>query len=149
MGYYDKAKQAYEKAILLSSQSKEQNWKQEIAEKHLKTAETYLKKNELKAALGECIKSLRFHPDQPATQIKVASLFWKLKQKKIAEQYLRKFINTKPQNIKARLLLAQWYFESRQIPQAINEWENILRTNPNNKEAKDCLLKTQNLSEWH
>ena len=147
MGKYEEAKKAYEKALHIQTQSQEQNWKEEVAERHQQTAQIYLKKNQFKLALEEYIKGSQFHQTQEV-QLAIAELLWKVNQKETAEKYLKNFLNLYPHNIKARLTLANWYFENKQIAQAVNEWESILKIQSNNKEAHNCLLKVQQLSEW-
>ena len=147
LGRYTEAKKVYEKALLMKNQSWEQNWKKEVAEKHSKTALTYLRNKEFKSALKEYMKGLAFY-QRPEEQLQIARLLWKLDQKNTAEKYLKSFICLYPQNIKARLLLANWCFEKKQIPQAVNEWETVLRIHPKNIEAHNCLLKVQQLSQW-
>lgn len=146
LGHYEEAKKMYEKALHLKQQSQEQNWKEEISQRHNQTADAYLKKDQLKPALEEYIKGSKFYPT-PEIQLQIARLLWKLDQKQSAEKYLKNFIRLYPQNIKARLLLAEWYFENKQVPQAVNEWESILKKQPQNPEALSCLLKVQKLTE--
>ena len=104
-----KQRRAYEKALHLKNQSEEQNWKEEITKKHNQTAEAYLKKNQLKPALKEYIKGLKFH-QQASAQLQVARLLWKLNQQTIAFKYLKSFLSLHSYNTPARLLLAEWYF---------------------------------------
>ncbi len=146
LGHYKEACKVYEKALHLKNQSEEQNWKEEISRRHTQTAKTYLKKNQLKAALAEYIKGLQFHP-QASTQLQVARLLWKLDQKNLAFKYLKSFLSLHSYDTSARLLLAEWYFENKQIPLAINEWESVLKKEPQNQEAHNCLLKIQQLTD--
>ena len=146
LGHYEEGKKVYDKALHLKQQSQEQNWKEEISQKHIQTAEAYLKKHQLKPALEEYIKGTKFHPN-PEIQLQIARLLWRLDQKSGAEKYLNNFIRLYPKNIKARLLLAEWYFENKKIPQAVNEWESILKQEAQNQEAMNCLLKVQTLTE--
>ena len=144
LGHYEKAKKAYEKARHIKNQTQEQNWKEEIAEKHNQTAKTYLKKNQLKQALEEYIKGFEYCQNSEG-QMQIARLLWRLNQKETAWKYLMNFICLYPDNISARLLLAGWYFENKQLPKAINEWERVLKIHPQNEEAYNCLLKVQNI----
>ena len=146
LGHYQEAKKAYEKASHLKNQSEEQNWKEEISNRHNQTAKSYLKKNQIRPALAEYIKGLQFHP-QASSQLQVARLLWKLDQKNLAFKYLKSFLSLHPQSTSARLLLAEWYFENKEIPLAINEWESVLKKEPQNKEAHNCLLKVQQLRD--
>lgn len=147
IGRYEEGKKAYEKALHIQTQFQEQNWKEEVAEKHQQTAQIYLKKNQFKLALEEYIKGSQFH-QTPQVQLAIAELLWKVSQKETAEKYLTNFLSLYPHNIKARLMLANWHFENKQIAQAVNEWESILKIQPENKEAHNCLQKVQQLSEW-
>ena len=147
LGRYQPAQVAYDKAERLKNQSSEQNWKELITKRHNQTAETYLKHNQLKPALQEYVKGLEFDP-QPSAYLQIARLLWKLNQKTTAEKYLKSFISLNPNNKTARLLLASWYFEQEQIPQAVHEWENVLRMDSKNQEAYNCLLQVQQMSQW-
>ena len=144
LGQYGKAKRAYEKAQHIQYQTQEQNWKEEVAQRHNQTAKAYLKKNQLQSALEEYVKSFKFYKNSEV-QIQIARLLWKLNQKEIAQKYLINLISLYPNNVSARLLLAGWYFENKKLPKAINEWETVLMINPQNKEAYHCLLKVQNI----
>ena len=147
-GRYKEAKLAYEKALRLQSQSSEQNWKKAITERHNQTATTYLKRNQLKPALQEYIKGLRFQPHQPVAKLQIARLLWQLNYKTIAKKYLKAFISLHPQNKPAYLLLAGWHFEEAEIPQAVSAWEHVLNLDPKDRLARTCLMKVQQMSEW-
>ena len=146
MGHYKEAQKAYQKALLLKGQSDEQSWKIDISNKHNQTAGQYLKKNYFKYALEEYIKGLRFYA-QPTAQLQIAKILWKLNQKTSAQKYLEGFICLQTKNVPARLLLAEWYFEQNQVPKAVNEWETILKIDPKNQTAYNCLLKTQQFTD--
>lgn len=146
LGYYEPARKVYEKALKIKEQTAEETWKEELMEKHNQTAKLYLRKNNLKSALNEYIKGAKLCP-KPEVKLKIAELLWKLHQKSTAEKYLKSFIYLYPQNIQARLLKAEWHFESQKILLAINEWENVLKIQPQNQTAMNCLLKAQNIKE--
>ncbi len=146
LGYYEPARKAYEKALEIKAQTGEETWKEELMEKHSQTAKLYLKKNKLKSALKEYIKGDQVCP-KPFVKLEIARLLWKLHQKTQAEKYLKSFICLYPQNIQARLLKAEWHFESQKILLAINEWENVLKIQPQNQTAMNGLLKAQNINE--
>ena len=147
LGNYKEAAKAYEQAEIIKTQTQEQSWRLEVCQKHNETAESYLKKGELKRALQEYIKGVSFYP-LPEAELQVAHLLWKLNQTQKAQQYLKTFIYTHPNHIKAHLMLAGWYFEKKQIPEATNEWERVLKLEPQNKEAGKNLRKVQELTEF-
>ncbi len=146
-GQYKEAKKAYEKALHLQSQSSAQNWRSAITERHNQTAKTYLKGHQTKSALQEYIKGLEFQPE-PSARLQIARLLWQLNYKTTAKKYLKAFVSLYPQNKSAHLLLAGWYFEEGQIPQAVLAWENVLRIDPKDQLARGCLMKVQQMSEW-
>ena len=146
LGRYKEGRTAYEKALRLQKKSQEQNWKEEIAEKHNQTAQVYLKKNQFKPALVEYLKGLKFYANKEA-QMQIAQVLWKLNQKHTAFKYLKNFLVRHPTHISARLLLADWYFETKDIPQAVHEWETVLTFSPTNLLARSALLKVQQLGE--
>ncbi len=148
LGQYEKAQQAYEKAFYLKNQNKEKNWKEEMAEKHLQTGRSYLKNNNLKAGLNEYVRSLEFDPKNIDGHIELAKILWKLQQTELALKHLKLIKSFYPHLNRPRFLLAEWYFEKKHLPLAVNEWESILRKEPKNKKAKNALLRIQQLSEW-
>ena len=148
IGQYKSAQKAYETAKRIKSQTAEQNWRELITKRHNQTAQAYLKNHQFKPALKEYIKGLEYYP-QISTKLQIARLLWKLNQKKVAQKYLQAFITLHPNNITAHLLLATWYFEQEQIPQAVHEWETVLRIDPKNQSAYNYLLKVQQISEWN
>ncbi len=144
LGQYERASKVYEKALRLKSQAQEESWKEELMEKHSQTAQVYLRKDKLKPALTEYIKADKSF-STPFVKIEIAKLLWKLNQKTLAEKYLKSFIQLYPKNIPARLLKAKWHFANKDLPLSINEWENVLKLEPNNQTAMNALLKAQNI----
>ena len=145
LGFYKEGDSAYYQASKLQQQSMEQNWKQHIADQHLCLAETYLDKRYFKNALKCYEQALNFKPQDPKIYIGMAKTLWQMSKKKEAWEVLKYFIQIDPKSIPARLLLADWYFETQQIPQAINEWESILYQDPKNEKARQALMNIQKM----
>ena len=132
------------KPFALKAKLKKRAGKEELMEKHSQTAQVYLRKDKLKPALTEYIKADK-NFSTPLVKIEIAKLLWKLNQKTLAEKYLKSFIQLYPKNIPARLLKAKWHFANKDLPLSINEWENVLKLEPNNQTAMNALLKAQNI----
>ena len=143
MGHYEEAARFYKKALQFQKQSAFENWKEEVAGRHIQTAQTYLKRDHKPEALKQYLKALEFKPEDLFTQLKVAKLLWSLNHRDKALKHLKGIISLTPHLSEARLLLAQWLFIQKQSPLAIQEWEKVLRKDPHNKEAKEALLKIQ------
>ena len=146
LGKYNKAQAFYEKALQLKTLTREQNWKRAVAEKHYQTGALYLKNQHPRSALKEYIKGLHFY-STPGAQTQTARLLYRLNQKLTAFKYLTKVISQHPRYIPARLLFADWCFEEKKFPLAVNEWENILIIDPQNRQALDALTRAQALTE--
>lgn len=144
LGKYTEAKKYYKKASHIQNQLLNQTWKKTIANNHYLLGNLYLKKNQYKQALEEYIKSSEFY-SHPKVEIQIAHLLWKLNKKNMADKHLKNFITLYPKDIKAHLLLAQWYFEEKQIAEAIDKWEHVLKLQPKNITALNCLLKVQQM----
>lgn len=148
LGFYKEGEEAYYQAMKLQQQSIEQNWKTHIADQHLNLAQAYLDKKYFKAALKSYTQALQFKSRDPKVYIGLAKTLWQMDQKEEAWKVLKYFIQMEPTFIAARLLLAEWYFETQQIPQAVNEWETILYQDPKNEEAKKALINIQQIAPW-
>ena len=147
IGNYEEAQTLYNKAIRLKHHSEEKKWKEEVAKKHCQTAQIYLKKNNWKSALNEYLNALQFHPEDLNAQIQVATLLWKLGQQDKAINQLKQIVSVYPQLTPARLLLAEWFIAKKNISQAVGEWKFILQMEPENKAAKNALLKFQKIKD--
>jgi len=145
LGFYEEGQQVYDKAVCIQNRSVEKNWKEEMAEKHFLLAKSYAQKKHFKHALAEHTKSLSFNPSNKQVYLEVVKSLWELHQRDVAFKILRRFINRYPNYIPARLLLAEWYFETQQMPLAVSEWESVLYQDPSNEEASKALMCVQQL----
>ena len=144
LGFYEEGAKAYHKARRLKAGSAEQNWKNEMEQRHLSAGKAYFEKQCFKEALSEYMKVLSFKPQCRAAFLGLALTLKKLGRGDEAIQTIKKILSIEPGWAEARLALAQWYFEDGHIPLAVNEWESVLYQDPANKQARQALLHIQN-----
>ena len=149
LGRYGEAGRVYARALRHRRQSAFSNFKEEVARRHLKTGDSYLKQGYFKEALKQYLSVLEFQPQNLKTHIQVARLLWELKQPRAAFRHLRSVIALAPRLTEARLLLARWLFIQKQTPEAVKEWESILKREPDNHQARQALLKAQEAVDFY
>ena len=77
--------------------------------------------------------------------LSIIRCLWKLDRKSEAIYQLLQTKKNHPLSVEVSLLLGEFYFQSRKIPQAILEWERVLYMDPKNKRALKFLSHTQNI----
>jgi len=77
--------------------------------------------------------------------LSIIRCLWKLDRKAEAIHQLLQAKRNHPLSIEVSLLLGEFYFQSRKVPQAILEWERVLFMDPKNKKALKFLAHTQNI----
>lgn len=145
LGDYDKGFFVYKKAMECLFQNKENQWKQYITRRHLHSGQVYFQRGYYHEALLEFLKAC---PDQNKplkVNINIIRCLWNLDRKHEAFQKLLNLKKLNPVSIPVALLLGEFYFHVRKIPLAINEWEKVLRFDPDNQQAIHWLSKVQNI----
>ena len=146
LGNYKKGNIHYRKAFQTRLNKTHREWNRNISERHTQLGAAYFKKGLFHEALLEFLKAAsKKNTSELSLEICIIKCLWKLDRKKEAVQKLQKLKRQNPLSIEVPLLLGQFYFQSRKIPQAISEWERVLRLDAGNKKALDFLQKTQHV----
>ena len=119
--------------------------KEEKKGKHLKRAEQYLEKNELKKAVIELKNVVQLDPEDDEAFYRLGETSLKLKQGREAFQAFSRAVSINPNNLKAQLKMGQLFLLGKRTAEAREKAEFILDTSPQDLEALALLAGIQRL----
>ena len=144
LGDYERGKLVYKRAYKAYFEKTQNKWESYIAEQHIQSGQAYFSRGYFHEALLEFLKA---SPKKQTLSLDllIIQCLWKLDRKREAIHRLLQTKRNHPLAVKVSLLLGEFYFQSRKIPQAILEWERVLYMDPKNKQALKFLAHTQNI----
>ena len=145
LGDYARGKLVYKRAYKAYFESAQNKWEKYIAEQHIQSGQAYFNKGYFHEALLEFLKAGPKQSSSLSLNLSVIQCLWKLDRKAEAIHQLLQTKRNHPLSIEVSLLLGEFYFQSRKIPQAILEWERVLYMDPKNKKALKFLAHTQKI----
>ena len=145
LGDYERGKQVYQRAYKAYFENTQNKWEKYIAEQHIQSGQAYFNKGYFHEALLEFLKASSKQSSMLSLDLSIIRCLWKLDRKREAIHQLLQTKRNHPLSVEASLLLGEFYFQSRKIPQAVLEWERVLYMDPKNKQALKFLAHTQNI----
>ena len=95
----------------------------------------YAKFNEPEEALKEYILLIRQHPENPEYYFQAGKLFSIRSRSDLADQYFRKAVMLKPDEVRYHFELGLFYFLSKRVKEAETRFDAVLKLDPSNGEA--------------
>ena len=145
LGDYERGKLVYKRAYQAYFEHTQNKWEKYIAEQHIQSGQAYFNKGYFHEALLEFLKASPKQGHLLSLDLSIIRCLWKLDRKAEAIHQLLQTKRNHPLSLEVSLLLGEFYFQSRKIPQAILEWERVLYMDPKNKQALKFLAHTQNI----
>ena len=147
LGDYKKAVVYYNKVRQILAQKQENQWKSDMAYRHLQLAQNYYSKSYYHESLLEFLKARSYIKKSKSLplHLKVIRCLWKLNRRGEAVQKLLTLKRENPRSVDVLLLLGEFYFYMKKITFAILEWERVLKLDSKNTQALKWLSKTQNI----
>jgi len=145
LGDYERGKLVYKRAYQAYFEHTQNKWEKYIAEQHIQSGKAYFNKGYFQEALLEFLKASPKQGHLLSLDLSIIRCLWKLDRKAEAIHQLLQAKRNHPLSIEVSLLLGEFYFQSRKVPQAILEWERVLFMDPKNKKALKFLAHTQNI----
>jgi len=139
LGEYEKAEKIYNEArkgVEQEGLGKDPHMIQIFSDKHEQLADLYAEHEYYMEAHKEYENAVHHRPKKIELLIKSAKCLEKTGSTKMAIEKLKDVKSTYPEYIPARLTLGMLYFNTHQIPEAVSEWESVIKREPKNKEAK-------------
>ncbi len=146
LGKYEEGKQ-----IFLEAQERleKKNGKQDpfidekLASKHEELADLYYQYKRYKEALEQLLKAQQLSTRKPEITMRICEVYVQMGQTERAVKDLKTLIREYPHLIPARLKLGVIYYNSNNIAEATEQWENILMRDPQHPEALRYLKMAQ------
>lgn len=146
LGKYDEGKQVFLDAqVQLEKKSGKQDpfVDEKLASKHEELADLYYQYKRYKEALEQLLKAQKLTSRKAEVTLRIAEVYVQLGQTERAIKDLKALIREYPHLIPARLKLGAIYYNSNNIAEATEQWENILMRDPQHPEALRYLKMAQ------
>lgn len=149
LGRYEEGQKVFDEARAMlgtKSSNTEAQLNEKFATKHDELGELYLQHGRIDDALEQFKRALALTTlRRPEISVSVAECYIKLQNINLAIRELRLIVREFAHFVPARLKLGKCYFDSQQIPEAIEQWESALKYEPNNRAARDFLRLAQSI----
>jgi len=146
LGKYEEGKQVFldAQAQLDKKSGKQDPFVDEkLASKHEELADLYYQYKRYNEALEQLLKAQKLSSRKAEITLRVSEVFVQLGQTERAIKDLKSLIREFPHLIPARLKLGAIYYNSNNIAEATEQWENILIRDPEHPEALRYLKMAQ------
>lgn len=146
LGKYEEGKKVFLEAqsILNKNQGKNDPFVDEkIASKHEELADLYYQYKRYNESLEQLLKAHKLSSRKPEITMRISEVFVQLDQIDRAIKDLKNLIREFPHFIPARLKLGVIYYNSNNVAEATEQWENILLRDPHHPEALKYLKMAQ------
>lgn len=147
LGRYEEGQKVFDEArTMLSVKSKkaDPNLEEKFATKHDELAELYMRHFRFNDALEQYQKAYTLTTlRRPEIGVSIAECYIQLQQLPQALRELRSIVREHEHFVPARLKLGKVFYDSHQIPEAIEQWEAVLKYEPNHSLALDYLRLAQ------
>lgn len=147
LGRYEEGQKVFDEArtmLAVSGQALDTSINEKFSMKHDELGELYLQHHKVEEALEQFQKAfLLTNLRRPEIGVRVADCQHRLGQLSLAIRDLRILVREYPHFVPARLKLGKYYYDSHQIPEAIEQWEAVLQYDAKNSAALDFLRLAQ------
>ncbi|MGZ3774191.1 MAG: tetratricopeptide repeat protein [Pseudobdellovibrionaceae bacterium] len=146
LGKYDEGKQIFldAQAQLEKKTGKQDPFVDEkLASKHEELADLYYQYKRYNEALEQLLKAQKLSSRKAEVTMRIAEVYVQLGHTERAIKDLKTLIREYPHLIPARLKLGAIYYNSNNIAEATEQWENILIRDPQHPEALRYLKMAQ------
>lgn len=146
LGKYDEGKQVFLDAqVQLEKKSGKQDpfVDEKLASKHEELADLYYQYKRYKEALEQLLKAQKLSSRKAEITMRIAEVYVQIGESERAIRDLKALIREYPHLIPARLKLGAIYYNSNNIAEATEQWENILIRDPQHPEALRHLKMAQ------
>lgn len=146
LGKYDEGKQVFLDAqVQLEKKSGKQDpfVDEKLASKHEELADLYYQYKRYKESLEQLLKAQKLSSRKAEITMRIAEVYVQIGESERAIRDLKALIREYPHLIPARLKLGAIYYNSNNIAEATEQWENILIRDPQHPEALRHLKMAQ------
>lgn len=146
LGRYEEGKQVFkdaQAALKQQSATVETFASEKLAMKHDELGELYFQTKKFNEALEQYRAALRLAPRRNDIRMKIVDCYLKMQQEETALKELRTVIMDQPAFTHARLKLGLLLYQKRRVAEAVDQWEAVLRRDPDHPLALQYLQMAQ------
>ncbi|MFP5518331.1 MAG: tetratricopeptide repeat protein [Bdellovibrionia bacterium] len=146
LGKYEEGKQVFLEAqtqLEKKSGKQDPHIDEKLASKHEELADLYYQYKRYKEALEQLLKAQNLSSRRAEITMRIAEVYVQLGHQDRAIKDLKALIREYPHFIPARLKLGVIYYNSNNIAEATEQWENVLIRDPQHPEALRNLKMAQ------
>lgn len=146
IGRYDEAKKIFNDAKTLLDSKKQlpdQNVNEKFAAKHAELADLYLQHKHYPEAIEQYTKAFAISSKKSDFAVRLAETYVQSGNKDKAVKELKTLLQANPKLVAPRLKLGLILYNFHHIAEAVDQWENVLRYEPQNAEALRYLKMAQ------
>ena len=130
--------------LAVKGKSNDSNLNETFANKHDELAELYSRHHKFEEALEQYQRAYKLTAlRRPEIAVNIANCHLQLGNTSLAIRELRLVTRDHPHFVPALLKLGKCYYDAHQIPEALEQWENVLKYEPHNQAALDYLRLAQ------
>lgn len=148
LGRYDEGKKVFEEAQLMLAHNKAKDdpyMNEKLALKHDELGELYLQFKRVPEAVLQYESALELSNRKPELTMKIVDCHLKLEDSETAIHRIESLLEDYPNYVGARNKLAGVFYQLGRVPESIEIWEEVLRIDVDNAEAKRQLTKVENI----
>lgn len=146
LGKYDEGKQVFVEAQTQLDKKTGKNdpfVDEKLSSKHEELADLYFQYKRYNEALEQLLRAQKLSTRKAEITMRIAEVHVQLGQNDRAVKDLRSLIREYPHFVPARLKLGAIYYNSNNIAEATEQWENVLMRDPQHPEALRFLKMAQ------
>jgi tetratricopeptide (TPR) repeat protein len=146
LGKYDEGKQVFIEAQTQLDKKAGKNdpfVDEKLSSKHEELADLYFQYKRFNEALEQLLRAQKLSTRKAEITMRIAEVYVQLGQNDRAVKDLRSLIREYPHFVPARLKLGVIYYNSNNVAEATEQWENVLMRDPQHPEALRFLKMAQ------
>ena len=146
LGRYDEGRRVFDEAKLMlaqKSKSGDAQMDERFATKHEELGDLYYRYERFEEALREFQTASRLTTRTSEMQLHIADCHFEMGDANQAIRELKAILKDNAHYIPALLRLGKAFYDMKQIPEAVEQWERVIAIEPNNTTARDYLRLVQ------
>lgn len=142
LGKYEEGKEVFQNAeqrLKLRQQKTDPYVEQKLGKKHAELGELYFQYKRFPEACEQYLKARNLLIDKEALTLRIVDCFVQNRQIESAMRELSTYLRSHPDSISCRLKFGHLLFQTDKTTEAVDQWENVLMRDPDNKSARKFL----------
>lgn len=147
IGKYDEGQKVFEEARKLLDKRKsrlDSHAEEMIANKHMELGELYANYKMFEEAITQYKSALRFSREKSDIAVRIADCYVASGKPELAVKFLHETLEEKPDANAARVKLGLIYYNGNRILEASEQWEKVLKFDPEHTDAKSYVKLAYN-----